>query len=114
MGDITYQYDEWCRRIAESREVSNLIAHFREHVSDHYDRHNREGKTSLDIWLVGVLNFMHIIEKKFSYITREDMLFKLCTYYKNHEEGPNAPFDVDKFIEEYDGEIKKYHKPKTK
>ena len=110
MQDINNKYDEWCGRIAESREMSDLIAHFREHVGNHYDRHNREGKISLDVWLVGVLNFMHIIEKKCSYITKKDMLFKLCTHHKHIKGGPDAPFDVDKFMEEYDGEIKKFYK----
>ncbi len=41
------------------------------------------------------------------------MLFKLCTYHKNHG-GPNAPFDVDKFIKEYDGKIKKFYEKKDK
>ena len=88
MDNLNPNYDEWCKRIAESRDLDDLIRHFREHVSEHYDRYNREGKLSLDIWLVGVLNFMHILEKKCPYITREDMLFKLCTYHKNHEGGP--------------------------
>lgn len=114
MDDLDTKYDEWCRRIAESRDLGDLITHFREHVSEHYNRHNREGKTSLDIWLMGVLNFMYILEKKCPHITKEDVLFKLCTYHKKHEGGPNAPFDVDKFIEEYDGEIKKFHRYITK
>jgi hypothetical protein len=110
MDEIARKYDEWCRRIAESRDVYDLIGHFRTHVSEHYDRHNREGETSLYIWLVGVLNFMHILEKKIPYLTTEDMLFKLCTYHKNHGNGPEAPFDIDEFMKEYDGDIKKFHK----
>jgi len=109
MQDVNENYDEWSKRIAESREIEDLISHFREHVSDHYDRHNREGKTSLDIWIVGVLNFMRILEQKCPYITTKDRLFKLCTYHKNHENGPDAPFDIDKFMKEYKEEIKKFH-----
>jgi hypothetical protein len=114
MDNLNLKFDEWCRRIAESRSLDDLIKHFREHVNEHYERHNRKGKVSLDIWLIGVLNFMHILEKKCPYITTEDMLFKLCTYHENHEGGPDAPFDVDKFIEEYGGEIKKFHKYQSK
>lgn len=110
MDNIDELYKEWCKRIAESRGPKELIAHLREHVYEHFDRHNREGKISLDIWLVGVLNFMHILEQKFPYITKEDMLFKLCTYKKNHEAGPDAPFDIDEFLQSYNGEIKKFHK----
>jgi hypothetical protein len=53
---------------------------------------------------------MHILEKKYPYITGEDMLFKLCTYHKNHPGGPDAPFDAEGFIEQYNGEIKKFHR----
>lgn len=112
MDEINTKYDEWCRRIAESKDIGEIISHFREHVSEHYDRHNRKGKLSLDTWLAGVLNFMYILEKKVPYITTEDRLFKLCTYHKNHkDEGPEAPFDVEKFIEKYNGEIKKLEIP---
>ena len=110
MDNVDKKYDEWCRKIAEARDIDDLITHFREHVNEHYDRHNREGQTSLDIWLVGVLNFMYILEKKRPDITKEDMLFKLCTYHKNHEGGAEAPFDIDKFIAEYNGYIKNFHK----
>ena len=105
-------YDEWCERIAESKSVDELVSHFRKHVCEHFERHNRGGKISLDIWLIGVLNFMHILEKKFPYITTEDMLFKLCTYHKNHEGGSEPPFDISEFLERYNGDIKKFHKIK--
>jgi hypothetical protein len=110
MDSLDPRYEEWCKKIAKSRELSDLISHFREHVGQHYDRHNREGKLGMDVWLVGVLNFMHILEKKYPYITGEDMLFKLCTYHKNHPGGPDAPFDAEGFIEQYNGEIKKFHR----
>jgi hypothetical protein len=110
MDGIDSNYDEWCRRIAESKDTSDLIDHFRKHVCEHYERHNRQGETSLKVWVIGALNFMHILEKKFPYVEKEDMLFKLCTYHKNHQDGPDAPFDTDKFMEEYDGDIKKLHK----
>ena len=114
MDDINTTYVEWCRRIAESRDIGSLIAHFREHVGEHYDRHQREGKVSLDVWLVGALNFMRILQEKCSDITVDDLLFKLCTYLKNHGDGPAPPvgFDVDKFLAEYEGPFKKLYTPK--
>jgi hypothetical protein len=112
IGQVTIEdiYDEWCKRIADSKDIYELINHFREHVWEHFDRHNREGKISLDIWLIGVFNFIHILERKITYITTEDMLFKLCTYYKNNEEGAEPPFNIDEFLEGYDGDIKKFHR----
>jgi len=109
MDDVRSKYDEWCRRIAESRDIGELIAHFREHVNEHYDRHNREGQVSLDIWLIGVFNFMEILGRKCSHLTTEDRLFKLCTYHKNHKGGADPPFDVNAFLKDYDGEIKSFH-----
>lgn len=103
-------YNEWCRRIAESKDVYEIINHFREHVCDHFKRHDRAGKIGLDIWLIGAFNFMHILEKKFPYITTEDMLFKLCTYHRNHKGGSEPPLDMDEFLKKYNGEIKKFHK----
>ena len=115
MDNIEAFYDEWCQRIADAKTPEEFIAHFREHVYDHYDRHNRAGETSLIIWMVGVFNFMHIFEKKFPDITYGDMLFKLCTYHENHEgEGPEPPFDIDQFMEWYDGDIKAFYKSKIK
>lgn len=108
--DPDIKYKEWCKRIAESKDVYELIDHFRKHVSEHYERHNRGGKINLDIWLIGVLNFMHILENKIPHITSEDMLFKLCTYHKNHKGGSEPPFDIDKFLKKYNGAIKKFHK----
>lgn len=110
MDNTDTKYNKWCKSIAESRDRDELIAHFREHVYDHFNRHNRKGELSLKVWLVGVLNFMHILEKKFPNITTEDMLFKLCRYYKNHRKGADPSFDVDEFMKEYNGDIKKYHK----
>ena len=114
MEDVDLNYEVWCRRIAEARDLDDLISHFREHVCEHFERHNRGDPVSLDVWLIGVLNFMHILEKKCQHITKKDMLFKLCTYYKNHKDGPEPPFDVDEFIEKYDGPVKKFYKHKTK
>lgn len=115
MNNTDTYFDEWCKRIAEAKTPEELIAHFREHVSDHYDRHNREGETSLKIWLVGVFNFMYILEKKFPEITDEDKLFKLSTYHKNHEgEGPEPPFDIDYFLGRYDGDIKQFYNNRIK
>ncbi len=52
------KYDRWCKKIAAARSANELITHFREHVCNHFDRHNRAGKISRKIWLIGVLNFM--------------------------------------------------------
>jgi len=109
MDNINAKYDKWCERIAKARDVPDLIAHFREHVSEHFERHNREGEISLKVWLVGVLNFMHILEKKFPDITKEDMLFKLCRYHKN-KGGAKSPFDINRFLKEYKGDIKQFHR----
>jgi len=109
---VNQKYDDWVTEIAKSRDTKDLIAHFREHVYEHYDRHNRDGKLNMDIWLIGVLNFMHILEKKYPYLKKEDLLFKLCTYYKNHQDGPKPPFDIDEFLENYNSEIKQFHKLK--
>ncbi len=114
MDEINIKHDEWCRRIAKSKDIDDIITHFRKHVGEHYDRYNREDKGSLDIWLAGVLNFMHILEKKYPHIKKEDLLFMLCVHHKDHKGGPDAPFDVDKFIEEFDGEIKKLCKSRSK
>ena len=108
MHNADEKYSEWCKRIAESRNAGELIAHFREHASDHFDRYNRADEASLKTWMVGVFNFANILEKKFPNVTTEDKLFKLCAYYKNHKTGPPAPFDVDDFIEGYNGNIKKF------
>ena len=43
MDNINTKYNKWCERIAKVRDIPDLIAHFREHVSEHFDRHNREG-----------------------------------------------------------------------
>ena len=108
--EIAKYYEEWCAKIAASRTEEEFIAHFREHVTEHYERHNRKGKIGLEIWLIGVLNFMHIFEKKFPHITTADLLFKLCTFHKNHPGGSEPPFDLDQFIENYGGRIKQFHK----
>ncbi len=111
MDDINTTYVAWCKSIAESRDIGGLIAHLREHVGDHYDRHQRAGKVSLDVWLAGVLNFMNILREKDHGLTVEDLLFKLCTYFKNHRDGPAPPvgFDVDTFLAEYQGPFKKFY-----
>jgi hypothetical protein len=108
----TYQieYEKWCKDIAESQTTSDLIAHFREHVWSHYDRHDRLGETSIKIWVIGVLNFMHLLAEKFPDITTEDLLFKLCTYHKNHPGRTEPDFDMNRFLTDFDGEIKEFHK----
>ncbi len=110
MNDPRVDYDEWRKRIAESKDAYALIDHFRKHVSEHFERYNRKEKISLDIWVIGVLNFMHILEKKFPHITSEDMLFKLCAYYKIHDEGCEPPFDIEEFLKSYNGTIKTFIK----
>lgn len=109
MSDQSVNYYEWCKRIAESKSIDELVDHFRKHVSEHFERYDRKEKISLDIWVIGVLNFMHILEKKFPHITSEDLLFKLCAYYKIHKEGCEPPFDMEKFLENYNGAIKILH-----
>lgn len=105
------EYNEWIKRIAKDRPVDELISHFREHVWNHYERHKRdEDSLSMKIWIIGCLNFLNILKEKFSDITTEDLLFKLATYYKSKKKGPEPPFDVDEFLRNYRGEIKKYHK----
>jgi hypothetical protein len=42
------------------------------------------------------------------------MLFKLCTYYRNHQNGPAPPFDAEAFIKEYDGEVKEFYRGKNR
>ncbi|MFA5098734.1 MAG: hypothetical protein WC461_00745 [Candidatus Paceibacterota bacterium] len=102
-------YDAWCQKIADSKSADELIAHFREHVNNHFDRHNRGGALSQKVWMIGVLNFMHIFKKKFPGIAVEDMLFKLCTFHKHHG-GIVPDFNIDLFMEDYDGDIKELHK----
>jgi hypothetical protein len=109
MEEIAEMHSEWCKMIANARTQQELIEHFREHVGDHFDRHNREGKLSLDVWIIGCLNFLHILENKFPHLTKADMLYKLCRFHNNHNDGPEPPFDIDEFLEGYDGPIKGFH-----
>ncbi|MBU6320924.1 MAG: hypothetical protein KGI78_02125 [Patescibacteria group bacterium] len=101
---------EWCRLIAEQRGADQLIAHFREHVGAHYERHNREGELSMAVWMVGVLNFMHIFEHLFPNLTHADLLYKLCRHHKSTPGGPEPPFDMEAFLAAYDGPIKRFHR----
>ena len=71
MDDLDKKYDEWCERIAESRDLGEIISHFREHVGEHYNRRERESRINLNVWLVGALNFMYILEKKTSGACKE-------------------------------------------
>ena len=112
MNNTDKKYNEWCKSIAESRNTNELIAHFREHVSEHFKRHNSEGELGLKVWLVAVLNFMHIFEKKFPNIKTDDLLFQLCAYYKEHKDGPTASFDIDEFIKKYSRDLKNHRKYK--
>lgn len=107
--DPIQKHDEWCRMIAEARTPEEFIKHFREHVGEHFDRHNREGQLSLDVWMIGCLNFLYIFEKKFPHLTKADMLYKLCRFHKHHPDGPDSPFNIDEFLNEYDGPIKGFH-----
>ena len=114
-GDVTEErwktvYEAWCQRIADQRSAEELIAHFREHVWEHFLRHSHEGQLSMDVWMVGVLNFMHILQKKVPHITVADMLFKLCRHHVHTPGGPEPPFDLDDFLARYDGPIKKFHR----
>ena len=42
--------------------------------------------------------FVACLKEKYPDITTEDCLFKLCTYYKNHQDGPEPAFDIDEFL----------------
>lgn len=110
--NIHQEYKKWCKEIAKNRDAKEIILHFREHVWEHYDRYDRDEKISLKIWLVGVFNFFEILKEKYPDITTKDCLFKLCSYYKNHNDGPTPGFDIDKFLETYNGDINKLEKLK--
>lgn len=105
---INSTYDDWVEKIACTRSLKSLIKHFREHVGDHYDRFNRSNYLNLSVWLVDILNFMNILEKKNLKITKEDMLFKLALHYRKHKNGSKPNFDVEEFIKNYKGKFKKF------
>lgn len=108
--DIQAAYDAWCDRIAEHHTPDALIAHFREHVWEHFMRHSREGRLSMDVWMIGVLNFANIFQRQFPHITTADLLYKLCRFHINHEDGgPQPPFDMNQFLEGYTGPIVDFH-----
>ena len=112
--DIKAALDEWCQQIAKYHSPEALIAHFREHAQEHFTRHSREEQLSMDVWIVGVLNFANIFQKMFPHITTADMLFKLCRYHINHADvGPAPSFDMNKFMQEYSGPIKQFHKTRV-
>ncbi|MCX6739829.1 MAG: hypothetical protein NTZ49_01205 [Candidatus Parcubacteria bacterium] len=113
MDSTKKRYQEWCARIAEDTEMAQLISHFREHVGAHYSRENNRGtEKSFKNWIAGVFNFLAILERKYPQVTTEDKLYKLCKYYRKHKdfykdnkEGPEAAFDVDKYMKEYRGDM---------
>jgi hypothetical protein len=105
---INIQYNNWVKEIAHTRSLKSIIKHFREHVGAHYDRFDRSNTLNLSVWLVDILNFMNILEKKNLKITKEDMLFKLALHYRKNKDGPKPDFDVDKYIENYEGKFKKF------
>jgi len=107
--DVDKKYVKWCREIVKTNDEAELISHFREHAYKHFNRHKDEGELGLRIWLIGVFNFMYILREKYPKITTDDMLFKLCSYYKDHKRGPNPSFGIDKFMEGHKGDIKKYY-----
>ena len=107
-------FDNWCKAIADNTELDRLIKHFREHVCEHFDRHDRSGFGSLKIWLIGVLNFAAIFHQKFPDISQDDLLFKLCTYHINHPgDGPEPPFDIEAFMAGYNGFVTAYQAQKN-
>ena len=108
VNKINSEYDKWVRRIARAKSLKGLVKHFREHVGAHYDKYDRSNSLNLGVWLIDVLNFMNILEKKNLKITKEDMLFKLALHYRNHKEGPKSDFDINKFIKDYKGKYKKF------
>ncbi len=109
--EISAGYEEWCQRIAEHHTPETLIEHFREHVWEHFTRHSREGKLSMDVWMIGVFNFANIFQRMFPHVTTADLLFKLGRYYVNHESnaGPPPPFDLEEFFRGYEGPILDFH-----
>ena len=102
-------HDEWAKRIAEARSKEELINHFREHVGEHYLRHNQEGELSIKAWLANAICFLYLLEKKFPKITKKDLLYLMSKHDTHITDGPEAPFDVNKYIKEYDGDIKKIY-----
>ena len=106
---IDVKYIKWCRKIAKTNNEVELISHFREHTHKHFNRHKHEGELGLRIWLIGVFNFMYILREKYPKITTDDMLFKLCSYYKDYKRGSKPSFNVDKFMRKYKGDIKDYY-----
>ena len=103
------KYEEWCGLIAEHESTEDLVSHLREHVSKHYHRHSKGGEAELRAWLISAINLAHILHKKFPNIRAEDLLFKLCTYHKKHDSKPAPSFDVDAFLEDYQGNVKGPH-----
>ncbi|MEK7665073.1 MAG: hypothetical protein AAB361_02955 [Patescibacteria group bacterium] len=103
------KYIKWCRKIAEKNNEKEIISHFRNHAYGHFDRHKYEGELGLRIWMIGVFNFVNIFREKYLKITTEDMLFKLCSYYKDHKRGPKPFLNIDKFMKEYKGDVKNYY-----
>lgn len=106
---IETKYIKWCKKIAETNNEDELIFHFREHAYKHFNRHKHEGELGLKIWLTGVFNFVQIFREKYPKITISDMLFRLCSYYKDHKKGPKPPFDIDKFMKKYKSDMKDYY-----
>jgi len=103
------KYVDWCKRIAKTKSEAELIAHFRDHVYAHYNRHKDEGRLGLRIWSVGVFNFMNIFKEKYKKIDTDDLLFKLCSFYKDYKKGPKPSFDIDKFMKDYKSDMKDYY-----
>jgi len=99
-------YWEWLTLIVGSRDSNELIQHFRKHVGEHWEHHDRAGELSKKIWMTGVLNFADMFRMMYEDISEEDLLYKLCRHWVAHGEGPAPPFDAAKFIAEYNGELK--------
>lgn len=108
-SSIEKKYLKWCQEIAKTNDEEELIAHFRDHVYGHFNRHKHEGELGLKIWLVGVFNFMYIFREKYDSITTDDLLFKLCSYYKDYEKGVEPSFNIDKFMKRHSGDMKDYY-----
>lgn len=106
--DVSKKFDEWVKEISNAKDLDGLVKHLREHAGAHYEKYNRNTSDDLDVWLVGILNFMHILEAKRPSITREDLLFMLCLHYKYDKDGPKPSFDVDAFIDNYNGRFKRF------
>lgn len=106
--NVKKEYSAWCKKIAGESGKEELINHFKEHVCEHFNRHNGEGEIGFYCWLTSVFNFMNILKEKYK-VDNKDMLLAFCIYLKEHKKGPIPAFNVDEFIKEHKSELKDYY-----